>query len=149
MSKNIIPSSANNPPIMLNNRNSSRDSSREKLQNQQKMLEEKIANKERNLLGKNANEELLRKYQNIVGGNQAQASNPFAKPQQGSGNSGNEIKKYYEEKKVDGPKISNVGVKEVPTPSVKSTPKSVKSHENLAAGQYMNAGRMAKPSWWG
>ena len=145
-------------PISKGNvNNSSRENSREKLQKvDQIKLEEKIANKEKNLIGGNIfsnNEELLLKYQNIVNTPnnnkpQIQPNNPIMmnnKP------NSNDLKKYYEEKKVEAPKISNVGSKDFPTPSplVKNTPKSIKNTENMAAGQYLQGNRMAKPSWWG
>ena len=134
-----------------NGNNSSRENSKEKLQKAEQLrLEEKLAVKEKNLIGggqKNifsaANDELLQKYNNIVNAppinKQPPPSNPSTKQ--------NDIKKYYEEKKVEAPKIINS--RDFPTPVVKSTPKSSKNSENMAAGQYLQGGRVNKPSWWG
>ena len=147
-------------PISRVNTNNSRENSRERkekvLENNKnarsdhdiKKLEEKIAIKEKNI-GKNIfnnNDDLLQKYKEIVnapGINQVN-NNVYKAP-------ANDLKKYYEEKKIEGPKISKVGSKDFPNPSliVKNTPKSTKNSENLAAGQYLHGNRISKPSWWG
>lgn len=119
-----------------------------------KKLEEKIAAKEKNLIGNNIfsnNDDLKRKYNEIM--NQPIASNNNYKQPNSNANPYkspvNDLKKYYEEKKVDAPKISKVNSKDFGTPLVSNTPKSVKQNENMAAGQFVNGNRVAKPSWWG
>lgn len=173
INKSPINANANNGNLNYNRDrpisrgNNSRENSREKIMrndisgNDIKRLEEKIAAKEKNLIGagnnnnnifsKNQNDELMRKYKEIVSGPALPSSNKNSNPNSNYKSPTNDLKKYYEEKKIEGPKISKVGSKDFPNPSplTRNTPKSAKNSENMAAGQYLQGNKMAKPSWWG